>query len=301
MAQHVVCVKGVTFERILSLEEAEELERYVEERLETYRSRFSELTSKVVEFKNDCALEKFTFPADLPKSSRRAIHEVASLVGISSSSAGKGTERQLTLSKLVLTTSPGMRAAVLEKLAYIRFSFIGLQSSWIETVATRPIVRKTVPLELIKAQQQRDGENEHHITLITKQELVELFNLEHAEHKVNKSCRNRKHELQTFIQNLLFQCEERLSNDWRIVGLGRAAENLSQVQPSQQQHAPTGHCQVSDENVEQENEAFFWVISWPGGQAFRSSLGLPPKDFHITLGFRFSDIHSVYKDESTLL
>jgi len=45
----------------------------------------------------------------------------------------------------------------------------------------------------------------------------------------------------------------------------------------------------------------FVVVDWPGGAAFRRWMGLPPADFHATLGFEGEDPHDVAKDRRTLL
>lgn len=48
------------------------------------------------------------------------------------------------------------------------------------------------------------------------------------------------------------------------------------------------------------NDRVFWVVCvWSAGNAFRKKLGLPEKDFHITLTGH--DVHSVVKDASSLL
>mmetsp|Transcript_59951 Transcript_59951/g.130029 ORF Transcript_59951/g.130029 Transcript_59951/m.130029 type:complete len:1381 (-) Transcript_59951:223-4365(-) len=48
-------------------------------------------------------------------------------------------------------------------------------------------------------------------------------------------------------------------------------------------------------------EAAFRVLLWPGGAMLRKVLGLPPKDFHITLGFSASDVHCKAKGLKSLL
>lgn len=48
------------------------------------------------------------------------------------------------------------------------------------------------------------------------------------------------------------------------------------------------------------SESAFRVFLWPGGVALRRALGLPPQDFHVTLGFRDGDIHGKPKNMSTL-
>lgn len=42
-------------------------------------------------------------------------------------------------------------------------------------------------------------------------------------------------------------------------------------------------------------EATFRVVLWPAARGLREKLGLPPKDFHITLGFQGNDVHSKSK------
>ncbi|KAG2177601.1 hypothetical protein INT44_008113 [Umbelopsis vinacea] len=46
--------------------------------------------------------------------------------------------------------------------------------------------------------------------------------------------------------------------------------------------------------------SWYCSISWDGGQQIRSEYGLPPKDFHLTLGFDVKD-HHVHKGPSTLV
>lgn len=53
--------------------------------------------------------------------------------------------------------------------------------------------------------------------------------------------------------------------------------------------------------TEGDNEVYFVVVNWPEAQAVRDAFGLPPKDFHITIGYTEEDIHGVPKDETTLI
>lgn len=48
-------------------------------------------------------------------------------------------------------------------------------------------------------------------------------------------------------------------------------------------------------------EAAFRVLLWPGGAAARRALGLPPQDFHISLGFRSHDVHGRSKGLASLV
>jgi len=70
-------------------------------------------------------------------------------------------------------------------------------------------------------------------------------------------------------------CSERLSllgrqrelqDDWTVQGLGRVEDGT--------------------------NEAYFLVVEWASAQALRAKLGLPPHDFHITVGFKYVEHRS---------
>ena len=52
--------------------------------------------------------------------------------------------------------------------------------------------------------------------------------------------------------------------------------------------------------VDNDNEVIFMVVSWPWAQEFRNSLGLPPKDLHVTIGFTKEDKHGISKGVDTL-
>lgn len=66
-----------------------------------------------------------------------------------------------------------------------------------------------------------------------------------------------------------------IKNDWKLKGLGRAQQG--------------------------EDETYFLVIDWESAQEFLDRMGLPRRDFHITLGFKNNDIHNVPKNESSLI
>jgi len=54
--------------------------------------------------------------------------------------------------------------------------------------------------------------------------------------------------------------------------------------------------------VDGENECFFVVVNWKEATELRKQFGLKPKDFHITLGFKYSDIHEpAVKNETSLV
>ena len=56
----------------------------------------------------------------------------------------------------------------------------------------------------------------------------------------------------------------------------------------------TGSCK------DESGESIFRVVLWPAAAAVRMKLGLPAKDFHITLGFQGCDVHSKAKGLATL-
>ena len=48
-----------------------------------------------------------------------------------------------------------------------------------------------------------------------------------------------------------------------------------------------------------EKEAWYILVKSPVMNAGRRNAGLPPKDFHITIGFIGGDVHTVDKNDST--
>jgi len=121
-----------------------------------------------------------------------------------------------------------------------------------------------VPKAYVRNREERDGSS-HHVTLISPEDnrfLKKTLGLS------NRQVGRRIKEIQDQIAGLPV-------TGMRDVGLGRASSG--------------------------NNEVFFVVIDWPEGDKIRLECGLPKKDFHITLGFKISDIHGVSKDRSTLV
>lgn len=69
--------------------------------------------------------------------------------------------------------------------------------------------------------------------------------------------------------------KNQFSDDWAVEGLGKA-EN-------------------------EKSKTYFMVISWDTGNQIRRGLGLPPKDFHVTVGFDPTDIHDANKGLGSLV
>eukprot|EP01099_Mayorella_cantabrigiensis_P005646 TRINITY_DN4584_c0_g1_i1.p1 TRINITY_DN4584_c0_g1~~TRINITY_DN4584_c0_g1_i1.p1 ORF type:complete len:176 (-),score=23.18 TRINITY_DN4584_c0_g1_i1:11-538(-) len=126
-----------------------------------------------------------------------------------------------------------------------------------------------IPNTYIENQMNRDC-GQHHLTVVTKKEFADLA-------PNAKSNPQESHKIMTLFSNLIA--------DWQILGLGRVTE------PYQTTNGKTDI-----------NEAYFLVVDWPAANQVRQNeLKLTPKDFHITLGFKYSDIHSISKDQSTLI
>ncbi|EAU92461.1 ATP dependent DNA ligase [Coprinopsis cinerea okayama7 len=72
-----------------------------------------------------------------------------------------------------------------------------------------------------------------------------------------------------------------------------APENLASIKPD------TRHVHFVGLGGNKSSEVFFVVVIWAAGQQIRKQLGLPPKDFHVTLSDR--DDHSMDKSLHSLL
>jgi hypothetical protein len=125
-----------------------------------------------------------------------------------------------------------------------------------------------VPLLYIANREKRDGQT-NHITIILKKELSES-NLEKYSEVIEKL--KKVHHLKSDSEIMLHLMSEVIEDDWIDLGLGKVSKN--------------------------GNEAYFKVIDWKSANSFRESIGLKSKDFHITVGFKDSDIHEGNYQES---
>jgi len=99
---------------------------------------------------------------------------------------------------------------------------------------------------------------------------------------------------QRFDQPKIFLIQ-RVVDDWEDLGLGRILQDNNTENNS---NALTHN----NQNVrDSTNCVFFRVVRWMSASLFREWLGLKPKDFHITVGFKVSDIHNFPKNESTII
>ena len=112
----------------------------------------------------------------------------------------------------------------------------------------------------------RRDDSRHHITLITKHECRCLQQRQQLQH------------LQDSLREMMKPGEssEPLSLRFVDLGVGRTS-------------SPT----------DRTSRATYHVIAWPGGDVLRAEVGLPPKDFHITLSD--VDVHDAGKGHDTLV
>jgi len=167
--------------------------------------------------------------------------------------------------------------------------YIALVGSYLESVVNSYLTKYKlkIPVSYISNQVKRDS-NEHHVTVILPNELDKIIDyfVPSAVHsvptKANKKghhapVQNSREDIITAIQLFLDAMEKEVICDWNHLGLGFA------------QHA--------------NEEAYFVVIQWNSFNSFRERLGLPPRDLHVTLGFKKNDIHNetIRKDASSLV
>ena len=151
-----------------------------------------------------------------------------------------------------------------------------------ESTSNQPLLQKRI---------KRDGPI-HHITLMTRpeintalknldsKELDHLFNIEQKETMKNGTEEEKVEILMNVISKVVI-------NDYQGLGLGKVSQKMSQYE--------NGHNHKSDEI----NDAYFVIIDWPSAQKLRTTLGLEPYNFHITVAYKFGDIHGVTKDKTT--
>lgn len=119
--------------------------------------------------------------------------------------------------------------------------------------------------KLIEARKVRDGEAAH-ITIISPPEVRAIISKIASEESISKG--KAEDLFKSKIKNYEI-------NNWNIEGLGKVSKD--------------------------DKEAYFLVVTCDEAQRLRAQYGLDNKDFHITVGFRNSDIHGIPKDISTLV
>ena len=138
-----------------------------------------------------------------------------------------------------------------------------------------------VPRHCVNRRRQRDGGCSH-ITLIHSKQLKSL------EHKEGIP----RTQILSIVKSLVPD-----PGMWHCHGLGKAeVENTCSSNGSQQ-----GNDKKPRLQQRRTQTSFFAVLTWPFGDAVLRHFQLPPRYFHITLGFSGNDIHDVPKGRSTLL
>jgi hypothetical protein len=140
-----------------------------------------------------------------------------------------------------------------------------------------------IPQACISNRRRRDGDASH-ITLIHGAQLKAL----------EKRDQITRDQILEIVRNLVKD-----PGMWHCHGLGKAESEIQDCSKDE-----NGESTISDKNEIAENQrtqaSFFAVISWPEGEAVLRYLKLPPRCFHLTIGFSAHDIHGVPKDLSTL-
>lgn len=208
---------------------------------------------------------QYTFAKGLGKRKRKVVHAVAESMGLWHESSGKGAERCISIRR-----TPHW--------PLFFDSFVGVGGPAVEQVCD--LFTEKVPIQYRNRRVLLRG-NPRHITVIRPKEVSRLP----YRYKGDKSL-------------LLQEAFSALTSSKILVhGVGSVTAYLprsEQVMTSQE------NATRSQVDAKPQNEAHFVVMDWPAATAFRSRFGLPPTDFHITLGFRLKDIHDVVKNISTL-
>eukprot|EP00435_Cladocopium_sp_Y103_P025929 s2351_g6.t1 len=133
-----------------------------------------------------------------------------------------------------------------------------------------------VPGSWVQQREKRDGP-EHHLTLLSKVDLQQLS--------------------QRIAEGASSWCQEVPTPDANdMPGIAKAAAALLGKMSCTWDWVDVGTGSCKDAT----GEASFRVVLWPAAAAWRERLELPPKDFHITLGFQDADVHSKSKGVASL-
>lgn len=130
-----------------------------------------------------------------------------------------------------------------------------------------------VPGSWVQQREKRDGA-QHHLTLLSKVDLQQLS--------------------QRMADGASW-CQE-VPPDADMTGIAKAAAALLGKMSCTWDWVDVGTGSCKDAT----GEASFRVVLWPAAAAWRERLELPPKDFHITLGFHDADVHSKSKGVASL-
>jgi SAM-dependent methyltransferase len=197
------------------------------------------------------------FPASQGARARKAVHQVASTLGMHHESFGRGQDRYVVVRRSLSWP------------LFFDSGFVGYGGTWVAETARE--MSPLVPAEHVARRDTVRAGRAHHMTVVGAKEVRLL----------PYALKGDMRELVATLQALLKQphgLESGSSGDPRAVGVGRVVDPADDA-----------------------NDAYYVVVEWPAGAAARAKLGLPPHDFHITLGFRKRDVHGIRKDCDTLI
>lgn len=219
-------------------------------------------------FVADTTRMQHDFSPSLSSSERALLHEWAEELGLEHSSSGFGRNRHIMVKKRFAPDTHINGQGEIEELLYYN-GYVGLSGPLVNAAGRHMAAGPASP----------EGVN---TALVVPVEY--LNNRVRRDGNESHITLVTKSEVERIlpsltdgaIESFLATLAETAVDDWQDVGLGRLTEG-------------------------EANEVFFRVVRWESGQKARAAMGLPPKDFHITVGFKKADIHHRAKDESTLV
>lgn len=226
----------------------------------------------------DSGAGEFWFPPGLGKRRRKIVHAVAESMGLFHESVGNGKERRVCVKRTSWWP------------LFLDY-YLGVGGPQLERVCDE--LSDNVPQACLERRQLVRG-NPRHITIIKPQEIGLLPLL-------------YKRDKARLLQKAFDLLE---GSTVRVLGVGRvraAGSEAGAQADSNGRRRLSGAVDdvtvVEDDDSDDSgvNEAYFAVIEWPAADLLRRQLGLGPADFHVTLGFKDKDIHTVRKDDRTLV
>lgn len=201
------------------------------------------------------------------KRRRKVVHAVAESMGLWHRSDGKGIQRSVTVQRTPYWP-----------LFFDRY--VGIGGPIIETISEHFINR--VPEALVSRRVLLRGRLQH-MTIISPPDMK----------KLDPQYGKGKSALLALIKMRL------LGSNLCVLGLGRVDSSTERTTLTSWdgQEIKTSLDFPANGGLQ---ESYFVVVKWPQAQQLRNELGLPPKDFHITLGFTTRDIHEHRKDHNTI-
>jgi hypothetical protein len=173
--------------------------------------------------------------------------------------------------------TPDVAALVLEGLRLRRGGLMCAVESL--APALRAMVAGHVPEHALAGKVERDGAiDSWHITLASPQEVRQLCGAACTTPTTGGGGEGKavaKHAAEALLADAVRCIQQAGRRDVRVLGIGTA------------QRAPS--------------QCWFLVLEWEAAAAWRAEKGLPPHDFHATVGIDGADVHGITKDATTLL